>query len=131
MKTGDDFFALWVGISGCQSLLPALVPEARRRGMELARVVGSVTTAPAERFRLPWKGRMEPGYDADFGLVDLEATEPLRAADLQYRHAHSPYVDRLPHARVLRTVLRGETIWLEGHTVGAPAGRLVTPVGVR
>ncbi len=131
MKTGEDFFTVWGGISGCQSLLPALLPEARIRGMDLSLVVRSVTTASAERFRLPRKGRLEPGYDADLSLVDLEATEPLRAADLQYRHAHSPYLDRVPHARVLRTVLRGETIWLDGRMVGAPAGRLVSPAGVR
>ncbi len=131
MKTGDDFFATWGGISGCQSLLAALLPEAKRRGVALAKLVNGLTAAPAERFKLPGKGRLEPGYDADFNLVDLETPGPLRADELQYRHRHSPYVDRLPHARVRRTVLRGETIWLGGHRVGAPAGRLVRPTGVR
>ena len=131
MKSGEDFFGVWGGISGCQSLLPALLPEARRRGIEPSRVVSGVTAAPAERFRLPGKGRLEPGFDADFCIVDLGATEPLHAADLEYRHAHSPYVDRVPHVRVLRTVLRGETIWLDGKPVGTPAGRLVRPAGVR
>ena len=131
MKTGEDFFGVWGGISGCQSLLPALLPEARRRGIELSRVISGVTAAPAERFRLPGKGRLEPGFDADFCIVDLGATEPLHAADLEYRHAHSPYVDRVAHARVLRTGLRGETIWLDDEPVGTPAGRLVRPAGVR
>ena len=131
LKTGDDFFATWGGIAGCQSLLPALLPEARRRGVALERLVDAVTATPAERLGLPGKGRLDPGYDADFSLVDLETQGPLRADELQYRHPHSPYVDRLPHARVRRTVLRGETIWLDGHRVGAPAGRLVRPAGVR
>ena len=131
MKTGEDFFGVWGGISGCQSLLPALLPEARRRGIEPSRVISGVTAAPAERFRLPGKGRLEPGFDADFCIVDLGATEPLHAADLEYRHAHSPYVDRVAHARVLRTGLRGETIWLDGKPVGTPTGRLVRPAGVR
>ena len=131
MKTGEDFFGVWGGISGCQSLLPALLPEARRRGIEPSRVISGVTAAPAERFRLPGKGRLEPGFDADFCIVDLGATELLHAADLEYRHAHSPYVDRVAHARVLRTGLRGETIWLDGKPVGTPTGRLVRPAGVR
>ena len=131
LKTGDDFFAIWGGISGCQSLLAALLPEARRRDVALERLVRGVTVVPAERFRLPGKGRLEPGYDADFSLVDLAAPVPLRSADLEYRHRHSPYVDRVPQARVRRTVLRGETIWLDGHPVGARAGRLVRPAGVR
>jgi allantoinase len=131
LKTGEDFSAAWGGISGCQSLLPALAPEARRRGVELSRVIASVTRAPAERLRLPGKGGLEPGYDADLSIVDLDVAEPLRANALQYRHPHSPYVDRVPHARVLRTVLRGETIWCEGRPVGARTGRLVKPTAVR
>jgi allantoinase len=131
LKGGDDFFAVWGGISGCQSLLTSLVPEARTRGVDLCRVMASVSAAPAERFRLPGKGRLEPGYDADFSIVDLDAAEPFGAAELQYRHPHSPYVDRVAHARVLRTALRGTTIWLDGAPAGAPAGRLVQPVGVR
>lgn len=131
LKTGEDFFAVWGGISGCQSLLPALLPEARKRGVQLARLVGSVTSAPAERFRLPGKGRVAPGYDADLAVVDLESTGLLTAEALQYRHRHSPYVDRMPHARVLRTIRRGETIWLDGRAVAASYGRLVRPTGVR
>ena len=131
LKTGDDFFAIWGGIAGCQSLLPALFPEAQRRGVALEKLVDGVTAAPAKRFRLPGKGHLEPGYDADFSLVDLNTPGLLRVDELQYRHRHSPYVDRVPHARVRRTVLRGETIWLDGHRVGAPAGRLVRPAGVR
>ena len=99
LKGGDDFFAVWGGISGCQSLLPALLPEARRRGVELPHVIERVTEAPAERFGLPGKGRLAPGYDADFSIVDLGASGPLREDALQYRHRHRPYVDRLPHTQ--------------------------------
>lgn len=128
MKAGGDFFAVWGGISGCQSLLPALLPEARRRGIS---VIDRLTAAPAERFRLAGKGRLEPGYDADLCIINPSVEEPLRAEALQYRHRHSPYVDRVPHARVVRTMLRGQTIWRDGRVVGAPAGRHVTPAGVR
>ena len=131
LKTGENFFAVWGGVSGCQSLLPALIPEGRTRDVELSRVISSVTAAPAERFRLPGKGGLHPGYDADLSIVDLDAAELLRADALEYRHRHSPYVDRVPHARVLRTVLRGQTIWRDGQPVGAPAGRLVKPSAVR
>ncbi len=131
LKTAEDFFAVWGGISGCQSLLPALLPEARTRGVELARLVGSVTSAPAERFRLAGKGRVAPGYDADLAIIDLETTGLLTAEVLQYRHRQSPYVDRVPHARVVRTIRRGETIWRDGSVVAAPVGRLVRPSRVR
>ena len=109
MKEGDDFFAIWGGISGCQSLLPVVLTE----GLPLE----LVTSRPAERFRLPGKGRLEPGYDADLVLVEPEAQWELNADELRYRHRHSPYVGRRFRGRVVRTLLRG----------GAERGRLVRP----
>jgi allantoinase len=109
MKEGDDFFGIWGGISGCQSLLAVVLTEALP--LEL------VTSRPAERFRLPGKGRLEPGFDADLVLVEPDAEWELTADDLRYRHRHSPYVGRRFRGRVVRTLLRG----------GAERGRLVRP----
>jgi len=115
MKAGDDAFAVWGGISGCQSLLPLVLTE------ELA--VDLVTARPAARFRLPGKGRLEPGADADFVLVDRSVRDRLRAEDLRYRHAHSPYVGRTMRARVAGTWVRGRRV-----VPGESNGRFVQPV---
>jgi allantoinase len=109
MKQGDDFFAIWGGISGCQSLLPLVLTE----GLPLE----LVTSRPAERFRLPRKGRLEVGYDADVVLVEPTTEWELTAEKLRYRHPLSPYVGRRFRGRVVRTLLRG----------GATRGRLVRP----
>jgi allantoinase len=109
MKTGDDVFAIWGGISGCQSLLATVLTE----GLPLE----LVTSRPAERLRLPGKGRLEPGYDADIVLVEPEAEWELAADELRYRHRHSPYVGRRFRSRVVRTLVRG----------GAERGRFVRP----
>ena len=50
----------------------------------------------------------------------------LRAEDLEYRHRHSPFVGRRLTARVVRTILRGVTVFGEGAEARA-TGRLVTP----
>ena len=50
-------------------------------------------------------------------------------ADLHYRHAHSPYVGRALCGRVVRTLVRGTTVWHDGRFVGEPVGRLVRPSG--
>lgn len=117
LKQGDDAFAAWGGISGCQSLLPALLTAVELEPAEVARLVAA---APAERFRLPGKGRIEPGADADLALVDLDATAELRAGDLRYRHPHSPYVGMTLRGRIAATLLRGRP-------VGERPGRLVRP----
>jgi allantoinase len=123
LKQGDAFTA-WGGISGCQSLLALLLGE---RAVEVARIAEATARFPAERLNLPGKGHIAPGADADLALVDLDAPHQLRAEDLFYRHPHSPFVGRTLRARVVRTLVRGHTVFADGRIVAPPSGRLVTP----
>lgn len=127
MKGGDDAFAAWGGISGCQTMLPLLLSDGcAGRGLALELIAAATSGYVARRFRLAGKGRLEPGADADLVLVDLAAAKPLSAEDLYYRHRHSPFVGRTT-ARVARTLVRGRTVFSDGRIVGPPAGRLLIP----
>lgn len=130
MKASDNFFQVWGGVSGCQSLLPLLLTEGHAgRNLPLTKIASLTAGYPAQRFGVsPRKGRIEVGSDADLALVDLSSSHVLLAEDLLYRHKHSPYVGRTLRGRVVRTLLRGHTVWLEGKVVSRPLGRLVTPV---
>ena len=64
-----------------------------------------------------------PSGDADLALVDLGSSAVLRAEDLQYRHKQSPYVGRALRERIVRTLVRGFTVWLDGKVVSEPVGR--------
>jgi allantoinase len=110
MKGGDDAFAAWGGISGCQSLVSLTLSEGFSHTL--------VSERPAERFRLAGKGRLEPGADADVVLADCSAETVLRTDDLRYRHKHSPYVGRRMRARIVRA-------WLRGRPIGEQRGQLV------
>jgi allantoinase len=99
----------------------------RVRGLELDLIARVTSAAVARRFRLPGKGRLEPGADADLALVDLSASEVLSAEDLHYRHRHSPYLGRTLGVRVVRTLVRGRTVFAGGRIVGPPVGRLLIP----
>ena len=73
------------------------------------------------------KGRLEVGRDADFALVDLRGVSTLRPQDLFYRHKVSPYVGRSFQGKVIRTVVRGTTVFRDGKVVSEPVGKLVKP----
>lgn len=122
------FFGSWGGIAGVQSTLELLLSEGHhRRGLGLAAVARLTAGRVAERFRLPRKGRLALGADADLALVDLGAEWTLERADLRDRHRMSPYVGRRLTGRVVRTMRRGQTIFLNGKVEGGGGGKLVRP----
>ena len=128
MKTGDDFFRIWGGISGCQSLLTSLISVGHfERGLPLPLLASLLAGCPANRFRISGKGRIAATYDADFVLVDLGEQFTLKSEDLRYRHQHSPFVGMTFAARPSRTILRGKTVALDGRVVGEPRGRRLSP----
>jgi len=130
MKTGDNFFKIWGGISGVQQTLPILLTEAHfRRQVALPLIARLISSNVATRFRLPeTKGRIAPGADADIALVDLGGSYKVRSEELLYRHQHSPYVGRALTGRVVQTILRGRTVWKNCQIVSKPMGRLVRPM---
>ncbi len=127
MKSDPDFFKVWGGISGCQSLLQLLLTEGyERRQLPLTTIAALTAEYPAHRFGLsPAKGSIAIGADADLALVDLQATVMLHSNDLFYRHQHSPYVGRTLCGRIERTIVRGTTVFLNGKHVSEPVGRLL------
>lgn len=128
MKTDVNFFKVWGGISGCQSTLPLLLTEGyHRRGLALSTIAAVTSAFVARRFSLPGKGHLAVGADADLALVDLNGTFVLQSAHLFYRHQHSPYVGRALRGRVVRTLVRGITVMVDGQIVSPPVGRLLRP----
>jgi allantoinase len=127
MKRGEDFFRVWGGISGCQSLLTSLISAGHvERGLPLTLLASVLAGTPANRFRLAGKGRVAPGFDADLALIDLRARQTLSSEDLRYRHQHSPFTGRTFTGRVRRTLRRGQTVAVDGKAVATAGGRLVT-----
>ena len=129
MKVGSDFFRIWGGISGCQSMLTLLLTDGySERKLPLSTIAKVTSEYVAGRFGFaPRKGRIEVGADADMVLVDLRGEHKITPDDLLYRHRLSPYIGRSMKAKIVRTLLRGKTVCLDGKIVSPPMGKLVTP----
>lgn len=50
-----------------------------------------MSTAVAKAYKIPNKGAIAPGYDADIILVDLEAYRPVRREELATKCGWSPF----------------------------------------
>jgi len=132
MKKVDsgDFRGAWGGISSLQLSLPAVWTRAREHGFTVADVAMWMSAAPARLASLEdRKGAIAPGYDADLVVWDPEASFVVDPARLHHRHKLTPYAGQTLYGVVRRTVLRGETIYLNGDFVGTPGGRLLTRGG--
>ncbi|HET8843835.1 MAG TPA: allantoinase [Ktedonobacteraceae bacterium] len=128
MKTSEDFFQVWGGISGCQSLLALLLTEGYSvRDLPLSQLVSLTSEAVARRFSLPRKGRLNVGADADLVLVDLSAQTVLNESDLYYRHRQSPYLGQTLRGKILYTLVRGVPVYQQGSFPVQNHGQLLTP----
>jgi allantoinase len=107
---GGDFGAAWGGISSLQLGLPVVWTEARRRGVPLSQVVSWMARAPAEFAGLPAKGRIAPGFDADFCIFAPDESFVVDPKRLHHRHPVTPYAGRRLHGVVRSTILRGEVV---------------------
>lgn len=123
-RAGDA--SIWeagMGLTGIQTMLPVFLEEALARGLSLPRIAALLATNPAKRFGLaPRKGAIVPGADADLVLVDPDAPWVVRGAEFPGHGRWSAFEGRRCTARVVRTLLRGRSVFAQGRVLGAPGG---------
>jgi allantoinase len=118
----DDIWKAWGGISGVQSMLPALLTEGvHKRGLSLTALARMLSANPARLFGLyPQKGAIRPGADADLVVVDLEAEWTLTADQLLYKNKFSAYEGYPFKGKVQQTLVRGQTVFADGEILVQP-----------
>lgn len=127
LKNGE-FLNVWGGISACQTTLTGLLTEGYHgRKLPLSNIARLTASNVNEIFGIKGKGKIEIGYDADFALVNLNKEYTLMEEDLFYLHKVSPYVNVKFNGQVVRTILRGTTIYKDGKIVSEPIGKLIVP----
>lgn len=112
----DNVWKAWGGISGVQSMLPALLTEGvNKRGIPITDLVRMLTTNPARLYGLDdQKGALMPGLDADIVIVDLDEEWKLTTDQLFYKNKQSAYVGYTFKGKVLQTLVRGKTVYQNG-----------------
>jgi allantoinase len=118
-----NFRNAWGGIASLSIALPLMYTEASRRGFSLIDVARWMAEAPANLAGCyPRKGRLAPGYDADFVVFDPETEFLVTENRLHYRHPVSPYLGEKLRGVVQATYLRGALVFQDGKFPGNPVG---------
>jgi allantoinase len=126
MKRFEDgsFLTAWGGIASLSMALPMMWTEAQRRGFVLTDIVRWMAEEPAKLAGCEiHKGKIAPGYDADFVVFDTEAEFAVTKNRLHHRHPISPYLGEKLRGEVKRTYLRGKPVYCDGSFPGDPCGR--------
>jgi allantoinase len=125
-----DIFEALLGCTVIQETVPLVLDEAvHRRGMALDAFARFSSTNGARIAGLfPRKGTILPGSDADLALYDLDAPWVVDAASQQHgKNPWSPFDGRRVQARCVRTLVRGETVHLDGEILVEPGhGRFLS-----
>jgi allantoinase len=127
-KVPKHYFGnIWMaksGFGGTEYLLPSLVSEGTRRGMDYNHMARVTSWTPAQRFGLNRKGDIAEGYDADLALVDPAKTWTIHAKDSPSTQGYTPFEGLELSARVEATFLRGEQIYASDRgVIGQPRGQ--------
>jgi allantoinase len=104
LKQGDDFTRIWGGISSCQSTRQLLLAHPN---IDLNVIAATTATHIARRFRLPRKGDIAPGFDADLWIVDLSHEDVVRRDELLYRNRFSAHEGQRTRGNTIKTLVRG------------------------
>ncbi|CAN5729631.1 allantoinase [soil metagenome] len=104
------------GLPGVQTMLPILWDSGvKNRGLNPNRIVQMLSSNPARTFGLyPRKGSLALGSDADLVLFDSDDAWTIRGSDMLYRQKWTPFEGKRVFGRVKRTMVRGETVYLDG-----------------
>lgn len=120
---GADLWTASAGFPGIAQILPILLEEGHfRRAIPPERLAAAVSCNVAALYRLPNKGRIAPGFDADLAVVDPGAETLVDPAALPSHSDYSPYAGRRLRGAVTHTILRGTLLVEDGAPCPVPAG---------
>jgi dihydroorotase len=93
--------------------------------LSLARVVDLTSSGPARIFGVTGKGRIVPGYDADFTVVDLKARRRIENAWMANKSGWTPFAGMATIGWAVATIIRGRIVMRDGTLVAPGAGKPV------
>lgn len=128
-KAAGSIWDVHFGLPGLDTTSSVLIDAAVRGWISWERLVEAYAAAPARFYGLRGKGRLVPGGDADFVLVDPTGERVLADAQTHSKAGWTPFAGRTVRGRVAATYLRGTRIARDGTPESTGTGRFVPGAG--
>ncbi|MEL7038061.1 MAG: dihydroorotase [Cyanobacteria bacterium J06592_8] len=102
------------GMPGVETSLPLLLTQAEQGRCTISQVSNWMSTAVAKHYKIPKKGAIAPGYDADLVLVDLKTYRPVLAEQLSTKCGWSPFEGWNLTGWPVVTIVGGQVVYNRG-----------------
>ena len=102
------------GMPGVETSLALMLTQAKEGRCTVAQVSRWMSTAVAQAYKIPNKGLITPGYDADLILVDLNTYRPVLREELLTKSKWSPFEGWNLTGWTVLTMVNGEIVYRNG-----------------
>lgn len=102
-----DTWSSAAGIPGLEVTMPLLLTQVNQNKLTLADVVRLTSQNPAKIFKIPNKGRIEIGFDADITVVDMKKEGRICVDDFYTKGKYTPFENRNYVGCNVMTINRG------------------------
>lgn len=102
------------GMPGVETSLAVMLTQAVQGRCTVAQVANWMSTAVAKAYRIPNKGLIEPGYDADLVLVDLNHSHPVLREEVVAKCGWNPFEGWELTGWAQVTIVNGQVVYDRG-----------------
>jgi len=103
------------GMPGVETSLPLLLNEMAAGRCTLAEIQKWMCWGPAIAYGIPNKGKIQPGWDADLTLVDMNTRKPVRDEETFTKVRWSPFHGRALIGWPVYTIVNGRVVFERGN----------------
>ena len=102
------------GMPGVETSLPLMLTQAVAGKCTVGQVANWMSTAVAKAYKIPNKGKITQGFDADLVLVDLDKYRPVIGAEMASKCGWSPFEGWNLTGWPVVTVVGGKVVFENG-----------------
>jgi dihydroorotase (multifunctional complex type) len=106
-----------MGTPGLETMLPLLLTAAHEGRLSLQDIARLCCEGPADTYRIPRKGRIVPGFDADLALVDPNEAWVIGERPLFSKCNWTPFAGWPARGAVKQVFVRGRLAFADGAVV--------------
>jgi dihydroorotase len=114
------------GMPGVETSLAMLLTQAKAGQCSVVQVVNWMSTAVAKGYKIPNKGLIQVGYDADLVLVDLDHYKPVLRQEVVSKCGWNPFEGWSLTGWPVYTIVNGQVVYDRGTINTTIRGRALT-----